>query len=95
MSFVVFHKESTLMMKAVKTEAGAKRSTTCMNRKALNNHYSKLTDPAPYAYTDLENYEKNVVKMKKVINLLSGKEIEIASNTPACCDPSSETYWSM
>jgi hypothetical protein len=36
-----------------------------------------------------------VVSKKKVKNLLTGKEIEIDSNTPLCCDPSSETYWSM
>jgi hypothetical protein len=32
---------------------------------------------------------------KTVSNLMSGKEIEIAVGTPLCCDPSSETYWSM
>jgi hypothetical protein len=32
---------------------------------------------------------------KKVTSLSSGKEIEISINTPACCDPSTETYWSM
>jgi len=34
-------------------------------------------------------------KMKKVRNLMSGKMVEIAEDTPFCCDPSSETYWSM
>jgi hypothetical protein len=34
-------------------------------------------------------------KMKSVRNLMSGKMIEIEANTPLCCDPSSETYWSM
>lgn len=33
--------------------------------------------------------------MKTVRNLMSGKEIEIPADTPLCCDPSSETYWSM
>lgn len=33
--------------------------------------------------------------MKKVKNLMSGKEIEIPADTPMCCDPSTETYWSM
>ena len=33
--------------------------------------------------------------MKTVTNLMSGKEVQIAHNTPHCCDPSSETYWSM
>ena len=31
---------------------------------------------------------------KIVKNLLSGKDIEIAYDTPRCCDPSSELYWS-
>lgn len=33
--------------------------------------------------------------MKTVRNLMTGTEIEIAVGTPLCCDPSSETYWSM
>jgi hypothetical protein len=36
-----------------------------------------------------------VPTMKKVINLMSGKEIEIPHDTPRSCDPSSEAYWSM
>lgn len=35
------------------------------------------------------------VAMKTVRNLMSGKEIQIPVDTPLCCDPSSETYWSM
>ena len=35
------------------------------------------------------------VPMKTVKNLMSGLEIQIAVDTPLCCDPSSETYWSM
>lgn len=33
--------------------------------------------------------------MKTVRNLQTGKEIQISVGTPLCCDPSSETYWSM
>ena len=33
--------------------------------------------------------------MKTVKNLMSGKDIEIPHDTPRCCDPSSELYWSM
>ena len=32
---------------------------------------------------------------KTVTNLMSGKEVQIERDTPHCCDPSSETYWSM
>lgn len=39
--------------------------------------------------------ELAVPRMKKVRNLMTGEEIEIPEDTPLCCDPSSETYWSM
>jgi hypothetical protein len=35
------------------------------------------------------------VPTKIVKNLLSGALVEIDIDTPLCCDPSSETYWSM
>jgi len=93
MSYVVYHIISTVKLKEFNTEAGAKRSATCMNRNADN--HGVLHRPDPYAYTDLANYKANIITTKKVINLMSGKEIEIPSNTPDCCDPSTETYWSM
>lgn len=34
-------------------------------------------------------------KFKTVKNLMSGQEVEIAADTPLCCNPASETYWSM
>lgn len=95
MSYIVYHIISTEKLKTFTTEAGAKRSTTCMNKNAAMSPYAAQDGVAPYAYTDELNYLTNVVHMKKVTNLISGKEIEIPSNTPHCCDPSSETYWSM
>lgn len=32
---------------------------------------------------------------KTVRNLMTGQLVEIAADTPHCCDPSSETYWTM
>lgn len=32
---------------------------------------------------------------KRVKNLMTGEEVEIAWDTPRSCDPSSELYWSM
>lgn len=32
---------------------------------------------------------------KTVTNLMTGKPILIDTDTPRCCDPSSELYWSM
>jgi hypothetical protein len=32
---------------------------------------------------------------KTVVNLMTGKEVKIHRDTPRCCDPSSELYWTM
>ena len=37
----------------------------------------------------------NAKVTKTVKSLMSGQDVEIALDTPLCCDPSSETYWSM
>jgi hypothetical protein len=33
--------------------------------------------------------------MKTVKNLMTGKDVQIDADTPWCCNPASETYWSM
>ncbi len=84
--FVVYHRKSTQLMKVFNQESAAKRSKTCMNRNAGSDEY---------AYTLEDMYYSEVVTTRKVKNLMTGQEIEIPSNTPHCCDPSTETYWSM
>ena len=36
-----------------------------------------------------------VPKMKTVKNLMTGAEVQIEHDTPWCCNPASETFWSM
>ena len=86
MSYVVYHKASTQIIKSFDTESGAKRSATCMNRNAGD---------VKYTYADNETYTKRIVHRKTVKSLMTGQDVEINSNTPRCCNPSSETYWSM
>lgn len=44
----------------------------------------------------VEEYNANHRRTKKVRSLMNPDvEIEIDINTPASCDPSTETYWSM
>ena len=33
--------------------------------------------------------------MQTVKNLMTGKDMQIDRDTPWCCNPASETYWSM
>lgn len=87
--FVVFHTEFPQQDKRYfKTKAGAKRSATCSNRNAGKFVYNFVEE----SWFDLKY---GPVKTKVVKNLMSGKEVEIAEDTPWCCNPSSETYWSM
>ena len=71
--------------KGYKTEAAAEACRTRLVRKK------------GYQYCELAVTTKDQLPKitKRVRNLMSGKEIEIDVNTPLCCDPSSETYWSM
>ena len=55
---------------------------------------------AQIEYLGLEVYEIECVEaapvpMKTVRNMMTGIELEIPVDTPLCCDPSSETYWSL
>jgi len=45
--------------------------------------------PAPaYSFEYFPTY-------KTVKSLMTGAEVQIETETPRCCDPSSEAYWSM
>lgn len=51
---------------------------------------------APYAIIEETFYRiKYPVQKKTVRNIMTGQLIDIDEDTPHCCDPSSETYWSM
>ena len=86
--FVVYHKEFPRQdRRYFNTIAGARRSATCSNRHLDNPKYKVLLE------ADFE--EQFPVTMKKVRNLMSGELVEIPSDTPRACDPSSELYWTM
>jgi hypothetical protein len=47
-------------------------------------------------YPKAEGYRIIYYPSNKVVkNLMTGKEVTIPTDTPRCCDPSSELYWSM
>jgi hypothetical protein len=69
-----------------KTLSGAKRSATCSNRNA-----------GKFVYNYVEESWFNIkypVGTKVVKNLMTGKDVVIAEDTPWCCNPASESYWS-
>lgn len=98
MAFVVYNRESTkILFKTKKHGKGQEYHATEAAAKAALSRaykYGHITNPDDYAIAEdwdfAENIEKKIVK-----NLMSGEPVEISVNTPLCCDPSSETYWSM
>jgi hypothetical protein len=92
MSYVIVAKGTGLIVtdgpnrtRAYKTFGAAKATRTRLCRKA-GWSASELSIVARDTYQ---------APTKKVKNLMSGVEIEIPADTPRCCDPSSELYWSM
>jgi hypothetical protein len=85
--YVVFHTQFPHQDKRFfKTLSGAKRSATCSNRNA-----------GKFVYNYVEESWFNIkypVGTKVVKNLMTGKDVVIAEDTPWCCNPASESYWS-
>jgi len=97
MSYVVYHKESTLRLDRLHsacklalfpTVKGARSALTraCNKDITLIKESFEIID-AVHFYTEIE--KKKIVK-----NLMTGKDVEQTVNTPHCLDVSSEAYWS-
>ena len=93
---------STQMYVVFNTETNARyfaRTTGdhVFNLRAAKILASKQTKKTGVRFTFMRAEEFVVLppKMKTVKNLMTGVVIEIPADTPHCCDPSTETYWSM
>jgi hypothetical protein len=71
--------------KAYKTFGSARATRTRLCRKA-----GWIADQL--SIIDTRHYKPRMVTRK---NLMSGAEFEEDVNTPNCCSPASETFWSM
>lgn len=88
--WIVYYTATT---KELATTKGRYDSEAWARRKC--DQLNKRFGEGSFSYTTVEDYNSRVVHMKTVHNLMTGEAVEIPSNTPLCCDPSSETYWSM
>lgn len=56
----------------------------------------ELTSLAQVLYPKKDGWRFDVQPATMTVkNLMTGQDVEIASDTPWCCNPASETYWSM
>lgn len=98
--FVVYNTETTRIetekrwgKESYKTEAAAKAARTRMLRKLKMG--KPIWKPEDLAVAEVGYYSKNIEKMVKRVNMMSGKEYYESVNTPNYCSPASEAYWSM
>jgi hypothetical protein len=88
MGYIVFHTAAPHAEKRYfKTFGGAKRSATCSNRNAGANVYQAMEETF-FAIVHPRG-------TKTVKNLMTGQNVDIPEDTPWCCNPASESYWSM
>lgn len=95
--FVAFHKTTTKFLRVwrqgywqnarYETQAGCTRAINAAAKRGD----IKASD---YKVLPIEEFLK-IERSEIVINMMSGKEVVQSVNTPMCCDPSTETYWSM
>jgi hypothetical protein len=98
MPYVVYHKATTRFLRILRngywedakfaTEGAAKAALTRLEKKGAIERESLAIAESSVFHTTIE-------KTETVYNLMSGKPVIQSVNTPLCCDPSSETYWSM
>jgi hypothetical protein len=71
----------------------AKYPFTGMARDAVQH---ELADLAQVLYPKKNGWRFDVQPATMIVkNLMTGQDVEIAADTPWCCNPASESYWSM
>ena len=95
MVYVVYNIQSTKTVnekrwgrETFKTEAAAKAARTRMIK-------CQKYDGTQLAVAEVAFYTKNIAATVTRTNLMTGKTYQESVNTPSCCSPASEAYWSM
>ena len=88
--YVIYNRETTEAVKD-KHHVHAFGSKSAVTRYFKDHHL----DRALWTFAPTMEFFQVIEKSETKRNLMSGKEFIQRVNTPLCCDPSSETYWSM
>jgi hypothetical protein len=95
MSYVVYNVGTTQTVnekrwgrETYKTEAAAKAARTRMIKRIKY-------DPAQLAVAEVAFYTQNIAATVTRTNLMTGTTYQESVNTPLCCSPASEQFWSM
>lgn len=87
MGYIIYQNRSKILVGWKATERGAKISLAAWNRRS-----------GAKSYSIMEEGEFDRLYNKKVLttSLMTGKDVYIREQDKGgCCDPATETYWSM
>lgn len=94
----VYDKATTVIQKTCKTHAAAKAWVTRKQNEFLKNSGIYVSNDGPlfdWGLAEEQYYHLFIEQRVTKRNLITGKEFTQSVNTPRCCDPSSELYWTM
>lgn len=103
MPYTVYHKDTTRYLKnhpGVKTN-NTRFETRSAAKAALTREIKNTKDSKKpilredFLIVDEWYFTEVIEKTETVINLMSGKPVQQPVNTPRCCNPGTELYWSM
>lgn len=87
MGYTIFHIDTKRSVGWKQTLKGAKISCRAWNKRSGSTNYAILDD---------EVFQSLYNKVVPTTNLMSGKTVWIREQDKGgCCDPATETYWSM
>lgn len=93
--YVIYNPETGALYKHPKTRrtyyASAGSARAALTKACVRGELAWYT----HYVTSSETYTTFIEKTETKRNLMTGTEFTQSVNTPMCCDPSTETYWSM
>jgi hypothetical protein len=92
MTYVVYNIETTKIV-------GSRNTRTWRTEAAAKAHLTRMTKlgyrAEDHAVQDTQAYHMLIEESVERVNLMSGQTYRESVNTPLCCSPASETYWSI
>ena len=97
MNYVIYDRLTTKMVRTMRN--GYRQDAIYKTLPAAKAAWTRLAKAGKilglvHCINSMDEFRK-IEKTETKVNLMSGKEFTQSVNTPFCCDPSSETYWSM
>ena len=106
--WIVYNKETTALVRYTSKNGNetsqyygigaAKAAVTRMQKQYLKDNGLMVSNDGPlfdYNIADRDHYQKNIAKTVTRKNLMTGLEYQEDINTPMCCSPVTERFWTM